>query len=493
LKLPSTSTVAGVDFLQNAKGVHALEILPAERLHLFRLLRRAGAALSDDIAVLLIDFAEARLGPLATALADLGPLLARGRAEALGLLRQDKPLVVVTDAGRRDRRGHYQGLDTLTALLALEPTSRVILITAGHDAELSLQAIGLGAWDVLAGTDEPALMRTVVERAVAVGRLERKHRRRLLQPDTNALPGVLGTSAVIVAACRQLQRVAPTDASVVLTGESGTGKEVMARAVHAASPRCSRRFVAINCAAIPETLLEAELFGYERGAFTGAVKQTEGRIELADRGTLFLDEIGDLPLSLQAKLLRFVQERVIERIGGRQEIAVDTRLICATNRDLPGLIKAGSFREDLFYRVSEIGVHLPPLRERDGDAVLLAQHFLVQYGGTSAQPLRGFSDAALHALDAHSWPGNIRELQNRVKRAVIMTDGPRILPRDLDLPDPDSDLHDLDLRRRREALELSVLRRVMARCDGNIAAAARLIGVSRPTLYDLLRQHGLRP
>ena len=377
-------------------------------------------------------------------------------------------------------------------MLAMEPATRVILVGSERAEDLAVQAIARGAWDALATTTGPTVVRTVVERAVAIAGWEHEHRRRLLQPDSYPLPGVLGTSAAIVAVCRQVLRVAPTDASTVLTGESGTGKEVMARAMHAASSRRSRRFVAINCAAIPETLLEAELFGYERGAFTGAVKQTEGRIELADGGTLFLDEIGDLPLSLQAKLLRFLQERVIERIGGRREIPVDTRLVCATHRDLPGLIEAGNFREDLYYRLSEISMHLPPLRERHGDAVLMAQHFLGQYGGSAAQPIRGYSEAALHALDIHLWPGNIRELQNRVKRAVIMTDGPRIVPGDLDLPDPDGALRDLDLRRCVEAIELSVLRRAMARSNGNIAAAARLIGVSRPTLYDLLRQHGLR-
>ncbi len=453
----------------------------------------SGVVLIDEVAVLLVDQGGAGVGGFAPMLADLGCLVAGGGAEGLGLLRQHKPLVAMLDRGRADRsRSRYKVLDTLSRMLALEPTTRIVLVGSATDRELAVQAVARGAWDVVTDTAEPIVVRTVVERAVALGRLEREHRRRLLRSDASPLPGVLGASAAIVAVCRQLQRVAPSDASVVLAGESGTGKEVMARAVHGASSRRGRRFVAINCAAIPETLLETELFGYERGAFTGAVKQTEGRIELADGGTLFLDEIGDLPLSLQAKLLRFLQERVIERIGGRREIAVDTRLVCATHRDLPALIEAGRFREDLYYRLNEIGVHLPPLRERDGDAMLMANHFLLQYAGTTALPIRGYSESALHALDNHQWPGNVRELQNRVKRAVIMTDGPRIMPGDLDLPEPDDEARDLDLRRRRDALELSVLRRAMARCGGNIASAARLIGVSRPTLYDLLRQHGLR-
>ena len=449
--------------------------------------------MNGDADILVVDHGDGRLAPVTGSLAHLACLTARGRAEALALLRQYKPHVMLTDAGRRERASaSWQGVETMRRGLAVEPGTRVVLIAHAPDRELELLAVARGAWDVLAGSDDLPLVRTVVERALAIGRLEAEHRRRSLNPEASLLPGVLGLSTAIAAVCRQLHRVAPSEVSVVLTGESGTGKEVMARAVHAASPRHGRRFVAINCAAIPETLLEAELFGYERGAFTGAVKQTQGRIELADGGTLFLDEIGDLPRSLQAKLLRFLQERVIERIGGRREIPVDTRLICATHRDLAGLIDAGEFREDLYYRLSEIRVHLPPLRERDGDAILLAQHFLASYAGTGGLPIRGYSDGALDALDRHSWPGNVRELQNRVKRAAIMADGPRVQPHDLDLPDPGGELHDLDLRRRRDAVELGVLQRAMARCRGNIAQAARLIGVSRPTMYDLLRHHGLR-
>ena len=302
----------------------------------------------------------------------------------------------------------------------------------------------------------------------------------------------VGNSPAILKVCRAIERVAPANVSVVLTGESGCGKEVMARALHAASTRSRQRFVAINCAAIPETLLESELFGYERGAFTGAVKQTVGKIEHAHRGTLFLDEIGDLPLSLQAKLLRFLQERVVERLGGRKEIEVDVRVVCATHRDLHKLLQEGSFREDLYYRLAEISVHIPPLRDRVGDAVLMARHFLAQYSGTQNRPIKGFSTAALSALDAYSWPGNVRELQNRVKRAVIMADGQQIGPEDLDLTSAPDQPPELDLRLCRELVERTVLQRALARADGNLSLAARMIGVSRPTLYDLLRQHGMR-
>ena len=419
--------------------------------------------------------------------------LVADRDEALAQLRQHKPSVVLlgcVQGGIGD--GWQAGLELLGQILDLEPATKVVMTASGDDRELALEAIGRGAWEVLSLQLPVATLRFVLERGVALTELEREHRRRLTGDAAAPLPGLLGRSPAMLRVCQQVQRVAPTDASVVLTGESGTGKEVVARALHAASSRGERRFVAINCAAIPDTLLESELFGYERGAFTGAVKLTPGRIEVADGGTLFLDEIGDLPLSLQAKLLRFLQERVIERIGGRREIAVDVRLVCATHRDLAGLIAAGGFREDLYYRLSEIALHLPPLRERDGDAILMAHHFMAQYGGSAVRPLKGYSRAALHALDAHPWPGNVRELQNRVKRAVIMANDPRIAPEDLDLPDAGDQPRDLDLRRRRDEVEQSVLRRALARCNGNLASTARLIGVSRPTLYDLLRQHGLR-
>jgi two-component system, NtrC family, response regulator len=308
------------------------------------------------------------------------------------------------------------------------------------------------------------------------------------------LAGVIGESPAILKVCRAAGRVARADASLVLTGESGTGKEVVARAMHAASARSGRRFVAINCAAIPDTLLEAELFGYERGAFTGAVKQTLGKIEHAHGGVLFLDEIGDLPPGLQGKLLRFLQERVIERIGGRREIGVDVRVVCATHRDLRKLLEHGAFREDLYYRLAEVEVHIPPLRERAGDAVLLARRFLARYGCSANQRIEGYTAAALQAIDGYRWPGNVRELQNRVKRAIIMADGPTITPEDLDLGRDGGDQadHDLNLRACRERAEKTVLLRALAQSDGNLSQVARLIGVSRPTLYDLLRQHGLR-
>ena len=289
-----------------------------------------------------------------------------------------------------------------------------------------------------------------------------------------------------------IERVAAADVSVMLLGGSGTGKELLARGVHDASPRAKQPFVAINCAAIPENLLEAELFGYEKGAFTGAVKTTEGKIELAQRGTLFLDEVGDIPLPLQVKLLRFLQERVIERIGGRRQIEVDVRIVCATHQNLDDMIASGRFREDLYYRLAEIVVNIPSLAERDGDARLLAQFFLNKLNGELNRSLKGFTLDALQALDAWHWPGNVRELENRMKRAVIMSEGPRLTAMDLDLEGKTSDERLLPLKQVREDADRRAIRRALARADGNISTAAKLLGISRPTFYDLLKQYKIQ-
>ena len=303
---------------------------------------------------------------------------------------------------------------------------------------------------------------------------------------------MIGASPTLLAACRMIERAAPAEASVLITGESGTGKEVMARALHQLSRRRGGRFVAINCAAIPPSLLEAELFGFERGAFTGALKQTPGRLELAHGGTLFLDEIGDLPVELQAKLLRFVQERVIERLGGREEIRLDLRIVCATHRDLRRAMLDGRFREDLYYRLAEIEVALPPLRDRPGDAVLIARHLLETYAREQGRQVVGLGADAVRAIERYPWPGNVRELQNRLKRAVLLAEGRRIGAADLDLPASEDEDAPLELRRVRERAEREALLRALARTGGNISQAAALLGISRPTLYDLLRQHRLR-
>ncbi len=292
--------------------------------------------------------------------------------------------------------------------------------------------------------------------------------------------------------CQTLEKVAPSNATILLLGESGTGKELCAHALHNLSPRSSERFIPINCAAIPETLLESELFGYEKGAFTGASKQTRGKIEYADKGTLFLDEVGDLPMPLQAKLLRFLQERVMERVGGRSEIPVDVRVVCATHQDLQAKIAAGEFREDLYYRISEITIQIPPLREREGDAVLLARSFLDQFGKEQGRSLRGFTKDALAAIEGHAWPGNVRELKNRMKRATIMTETKQVSAKDLELENNLGEAPVYNLREAREQVEHQTILRALSHAGGNISQAADLLGVTRPTMYDLIRKHDLK-
>jgi two-component system NtrC family response regulator len=349
----------------------------------------------------------------------------------------------------------------------------------------------MGAYDFFAKPFEPEILSLVLERAFRVADLERENRRLANATVESPLDGLITRDPVMLKLARQVERLAPTSATVLLLGDSGTGKEVFARALHQLSPRKDKRFIAINCAAIPDTLLEAELFGYEKGAFTGAAKTTPGKIETADGGTLFLDEIGDLPHPLQAKLLRFLQERVIERIGGRSEIAVDVRVVCATHRNLRELIAEGAFREDLFYRLSEMVLNIPPLRERAGDAALLAHVFVRRFGEANGRGKLTLREDALDAIASHGWPGNVRELENCIKRAVIMADGSAITAEDLGLEAAD-EAESLNLRQVREEAERAAVLKVMARVDGNIARAAELLGVSRPTLYDLLNRFGMR-
>ena len=450
--------------------------------------------MSGAATVLLVEDDPRQQQHLRAALEHHDVLEARDRHQALGLLREHMPPVVLLDLDLGDAAspGNGQGFALLEKIIETAPATRVVVMTGHADDALAVRAVGHGACGFHRKPVPQDAIRTAMDRALSVAAPEPDDRHHVPASPDRLLPGVIGGSPAIRKVCRAIARVAPADVSVVLTGESGTGKEIMARALHAASARSGHRFVAINCAAIPETLLEAELFGYERGAFTGAVKQTLGKIELAHRGTLFLDEIGDLPLSLQGKLLRFLQERVLERIGGRKEIEVDVRVICATHRDLRKLLEQDAFREDLYYRLAEIGVHIPPLRERAGDAVIMARHFLAQLCPPSRHGHKTFTPEALRVLDAYQWPGNVRELQNRVKRAVIMAEGPKITAEDLDLAAEPERPKELDLRRCREDAERTVLHRALARANGNMSLAARLIGVSRPTLYDLLRQHGLR-
>src|SRR5690349_3557520 len=386
-----------------------------------------------------------------------------------------------------------EGLKLLEQILAGAPHTKVIVLTGQNDRAHALKAVELGAYDFFAKPFEPELLGLTIARAYRLYDLQQENLRLQLMRQPDALDGVLTRDPELLRICRTIEKVAGIGATVMLLGESGTGKELLARGLHALSPRSTERFVAINCAAIPENLLESELFGYEKGAFTGAAKTTPGKIELADRGTLMLDEIGDLPLTLQGKLLRFLQERVIERIGGRKEIPVDVRIVCATHRDLKELIKEGRFREDLFYRLAEIVINIPPLRARQGDAALLAHAFVRRFSAEHNRNAIVLRDDALSAISAYGWPGNVRELENCMKRAVIMADGNQITATDLGLDvQGDEDLNSLKLRNVRDDAERRAVISVLGRANGNIAKAADILGVSRPTLYDLMHRFGLK-
>jgi len=423
-------------------------------------------------------------------------LLAGEREAALALVRRHQPAVVTMDLGLPpDPDGATEGLATLQQILALAPDTKVIILSGNQERAHALKAIALGAYDFHQKPFEADMLGLVIARAFYLHAMQQENRRMLQTQADSPLAGIVSRDPGMLKLCRSVEKVAPSSASVMLLGDSGSGKELIARGLHALSSRHAQRFVAINCAAIPENLLESELFGYERGAFTGAARQTLGKIELAHGGTFFLDEIGDMPMALQAKLLRFLQERIIERVGGRAEIAVDVRIVCATHQDLKVLAEQGRFREDLYYRLSEIVLRIPPLRERAGDAALLAHHFKNKFCASEGRGSLHFSADALQLIESYGWPGNVREVENCIKRAVIMSDGPQIGADDLGLPaSAQAAPHDepLNLRQAREGAEYKVMVRALARADGNIAKAAELLGVSRPTLYDLMSHHGIK-
>jgi putative PEP-CTERM system response regulator len=420
---------------------------------------------------------------------DYEVIVAGDRREAIDAVRAEEPAVVTLDLGLPpDPDGVSEGFATLAEILRLKPDTKVI-VASGHGArESALRAIAEGAWDFYQKPIDIDALGLIVARAFHVHALEEENRR-LATASREALGGLITAAPEMLKVTSMIERVANADVSVMLLGASGTGKEVLARGLHEKSGR-KGQFVAINCAAIPETLLESELFGHEKGAFTGAVKTTEGKIELADGGTLFLDEIGDVPLPLQVKLLRFLQERVIERVGGRKPIAVDTRIVCATHQDVDAMVAGGTFREDLYYRLAEIVVRIPSLAERTGDPVLLAKHFLHHYAKTMNRPVTGLSPDALSAIDAWGWPGNVRELENRMKRAVIMADGKSVTAIDLDLAERDTP-DPINLKAVRESADRKAIRHALARAEGNISNTAKLLGISRPTLYDLLKNYDL--
>ncbi len=427
---------------------------------------------------------------------DFEVIVAGDRVSAIAVLRSEEPAVVTLDLGLPpDADGTSEGFAVLDAIMALKPDTKVI-VASGHGArESALQAIAKGAYDFYQKPVDIEALGLIVRRALQLQTIEAENRQLAARSgeDNKVLGRMITAAPEMIKVARTIERVANTNVSVMLLGASGTGKELLARGLHDASDRASGAFVAINCAAIPENLLESELFGHEKGAFTGAVKTTEGKIELADGGTLFLDEVGDIPLPLQVKLLRFLQERVIERVGSRKSIPVDTRIVCATHQDLEAMIAAAQFREDLFYRLAEIVVKIPSLAERPGDAALLAKVFLGRFAREMNQAVKGFAPDALAAIDAWGWPGNVRELENRVKRAVIMTETKLIGAADLDLTEPDAtEARTLNLKSAREGADRKVIRHALARSEGNISNTAKLLGISRPTLYDLLKQYDLQ-
>ena len=418
-------------------------------------------------------------------------LAATDRVAAVNEIRRHEPAVVLQDLGLPpDDDGVEEGFATLREILNLAPFTKVVVVTGHGDQSNAVKAVGMGAYDFYQKPVDVDTLQLIVQRAYQIHALEAENRRLMDALGASPLDGVIAASDAMLKVCRTVEKVAPTNATTLLQGESGTGKEVMARAIHALSPRSGKPFVAINCAAIPETLLESELFGFEKGAFTGAVKQTPGKIEVADGGTLFLDEIGDMPQSLQAKLLRFLQERTVERIGGRAEIAVDVRVVCATNKNLAHAMSTGAFRDDLYYRISEITIDIPPVREREGGRILLAQHLLNKFAKQQGRTLKGFSDDGHDAIDTYPWPGNVREMENKIKAAVIMAEGKFVTAVDMGLAvsvTPPT----LNLRTVRQQAETRAIREALIRTAGNISRTAELLGVTRPTLYDLMAKYGI--
>ncbi|MEM9084773.1 MAG: PEP-CTERM-box response regulator transcription factor [Pseudomonadota bacterium] len=445
--------------------------------------------------LLIVEDDEGLQAQLKWAYDDFEVAIASDRDSAMTALRSEEPAVVTLDLGLPpDPDGTTEGFAVLDAIMELKPDTKVI-VASGHGArESALQAIDRGAYDFYQKPLDIEALGLIVRRAFNLHEIEGENRRLVANAseDKTVLGKLITGAPEMVKVARTIERVASTSVSVMLLGASGTGKELLAQGLHNASDRADGPFVAINCAAIPENLLESELFGHEKGAFTGAVKTTEGKIESAHGGTLFLDEVGDIPLPLQVKLLRFLQERTIERIGGRKTIPVDTRIVCATHQDLESMIGDGRFREDLFYRLAEIVVRIPGLAERHGDAVLLAKAFLKRFASEMNPAVTGFAPDALTAIDAHEWPGNVRELENRVKRAVIMADGKLVHAEDLDFDDDQEEASDvLNLKVAREQADRRVIRHALARSEGNISSTAKMLGISRPTLYDLLKQYDL--
>jgi len=449
----------------------------------------------NNVKLLIIDDDPGMQKQLKWCFSEMDVDISDSRRQALKLAEKNRPAVVILDLGLPpDPANASEGLKLLDELLQLDNAFKIIVVTGNEDRTNALKAIELGAYDFYQKPVDPDVLRLIVSRAHNLYQIEQENRELLNRNINTLLNGFVTSHPAMKDICQKIEKIAPSDITVMLLGESGTGKELLARSLYELGSNKGGPFVAINCAAIPENLLESELFGYEKGAFTGAAKQTPGKIEVAGGGVLFLDEIGDLPLSLQAKLLRFLQERVIERIGGRQEIPVDLRVVCATHQNLKEKIKNGSFREDLYYRISEISIEILPLRERPGDAILLAQYFLGKLQQNESKRKKLHEDA-IRAIETHDWPGNARELENRIKRGFILAESDYITADDLELDTPlDGVAADsaLNLKNVRQQAEHDAIVRAIGRCDGNLTAAAKLLGVSRPTVYDLIEKYDIK-
>ena len=418
---------------------------------------------------------------------DYNVVLAGDRPAALDQFRSARPDVVLLDLGLPPHPGTpEEGLAALSEILTLDRLTKVVIVSGQGEKEPAMRAVGAGAYDFVGKPVEMDELRLLLKRCFHLAQLEREYYKLQDTLREDSFEGLVGTGARMQTVFSSIRKVATTDAPVLILGESGTGKEMTARAIHQRSARKNGPFVAINCSAIPESLIESELFGHEKGSFTGAHAQRKGRIEHSNGGTLFLDEIGEIPLPIQVKLLRFLQEQTIERVGGRQEIHVDTRVIAATNADLKKGMTSGTFREDLFYRLAVVQIILPPLRERDDDIVLLAQSFLRRFGAENGKTNLSFAPDALRAIRQYNWPGNVRELQNRVRRAVIMSEGKRLTPGDLELEAGVGGGQGITLKEARERLEGEMIRQALKKHAGRITSAALELGISRPTLYELM-------
>jgi two-component system NtrC family response regulator len=450
-----------------------------------------GKALNDQKTLLVIEDDPGLQKQFKWGFDKYQTVIAGDRTEAINAIRRHTPSVVTLDLGLPpDPTNASEGLETLKDILQLAPATKVIVVTGNDDHENAIKSVAMGAYDFYQKPVDLDILTLIIDRAFQLDQLE-KDNIKLQQQTKEPLAGIIASSPEMLKLSRDIEKIAPTNVNVVLLGESGTGKEVLAKAIHHLSDRAEKRFIAVNCAAIPENLLESELFGYEKGAFTGATKQTKGKIEYADGGTFFLDEIGDLPFSLQAKLLRFLQERKIERLGGREEIAVDVRIICATHQNIRSLIEKGAFREDLYFRIAEMTVNIPPLRERTGDTILIATALLKRYAEENNKTAKGFTDAAAQAIETYSWPGNVRELENKIKRAVIMSEGNQITLEDLELEKTTDLSAPLNLKEVRENAETVAIKRALAYTDNNMSQTAKLLGISRPTLYTLMKKYGM--